>query len=308
MGLLALSHPAVQETFLRAMKSQRLHHAWILWGRRGMGKATFAERMAAYLLEGEHESQQDIQNQIKSNTHANFLRISPLEEAKTLPLERLKEVAKFVNQTSANGEWKVVLIDSLNDLNLNGMNALLKTLEEPTDKTLFFLVAHEGEGAILPTIRSRCCLLPFYPLNETSMESLFEGSYSPEQKTILCRLSQGSPGTLRQLQQSHVLELREDFLRCLTHILNKDTPVYAEVYPFVDAVLKEEKFSVFVLLLREWFHQTIKTGTQRIPFHQLMDVHDFIFHLVNSEKTLHLDQRQTLLAIFFKMEELREST
>ncbi len=305
MALVALSHPAAQETFLKAMKSQRLHHAWILWGRRGMGKRTFAEKMAEYLLEMEGESREDTQHQIKSNTHTNFLRLTPAEDTKTLPLERLKEVSKFVGQTVANGGWKVILIDSLNDMNLNGMNALLKTLEEPTDRTLFFLIAHEGEGSLLPTIRSRCCLLPFYPLNESALEPLFEGAYSPEQKAILCGLSQGSPGTLRQLQQSHVLELREDFLRCLSHILNKETPIYAEVYPFVEGILKKENFNIFVLLLREWFHQTIKLGTQRTSFHQLMDVHDSIFHLVNSEKTLHLDQRQTLLTIFFKMEELR---
>lgn len=161
-----------EQSFLSAYQSGRLHHAWLLTGPAGIGKATFAYRLARFLLSDDEEKlapegSLDIEagsltdRQIATLSHSRLLLIRRPYDAKakkfatTIPVNEVRRLKTFVGTTADQNAWRVVIVDDANELNINAANALLKSLEEPPRQTLFLLVAPEP-GRLLATIRSRC--------------------------------------------------------------------------------------------------------------------------------------------------------
>lgn len=181
-------HEHAERLFLDAFRGQRMHHAWLITGPAGIGKATFAFRAARYVLEHPDQSDPTIglhsdlsvnsdsraAAKVAAGAHPNLLHLKrPYDEKskkfKTeIPVDEVRKTQSFFGTTAAERGWRICLVDSADELNKNAANALLKTLEEPTDKGLFLIVCH-NPGRILPTIRSRCRTLP---LRELSREDL----------------------------------------------------------------------------------------------------------------------------------------
>lgn len=177
-------HEAAELMFLDAYRSGRMHHAWLITGPAGIGKATFAFRAARYLLE--HPDAGDpalalhsdlsvdagsrVAAKVAAGAHPNLLHLSrPFDEKNKrfkseIPVDEVRRTQAFFGTTAAEEGWRICVIDSADELNKNAANALLKTLEEPTDKGLYLIVCH-NPGRILPTIRSRCRTLGLRPLS-----------------------------------------------------------------------------------------------------------------------------------------------
>ncbi len=184
-------HEAAEEAFLAAFRSGRLPHAWILGGPEGIGKATFAYRVARFVLANPdpHSAavrqagtmavppDHPIARKIAAQSHGGLfvLRRQWNAEKKSMPtqipVELVRKALDFFGATAAVPGWRVCIVDSAEDLNLNGANALLKTLEEPPEKSLFLIVSHMP-GRIMPTIRSRCRSLAMRPLTRTRSSPL----------------------------------------------------------------------------------------------------------------------------------------
>lgn len=166
-------------SFRAAIASGRLHHAWLLAGPRGVGKATFAEAVLRWLLPTETDAKL-----LAAGSHPDFRRLERLPNEKTGNLARNVTVdqvralkALFAGSTS-QGARRVVIVDAIDDLERGAANALLKSLEEPPPSTIFLLISH-APGRLLPTIRSRCRTLVFRALPDDVMAAAL-AELSPE--------------------------------------------------------------------------------------------------------------------------------
>ncbi len=181
-------HDKAVEQFRRAWDSGSLHHAWLLAGQRGVGKATFAGAAATYILaqaagpkfEGPGLATPEdhaIAKLIAAGSHPDLRWLERVENEKTGKLNRnitvhqVRKLGEFMGMTAALSPWRVAVIDTIDELEPSAANALLKMLEEPPPNTAFLLVSH-APGRLLPTIRSRCRRLQFESLSDDAMTSV----------------------------------------------------------------------------------------------------------------------------------------
>lgn len=176
-------HDAQMTAFRTASAGERLHHAWLLAGPRGVGKATFATWAAHRLLDAEDPESQGAKL-IAAGSHPDFKQLERLPNEKTgnlarnITVDQVRQLRAVFATATALGERRVILIDSIDDMERGAANALLKSLEEPPASTIFLLVTHQP-GRLLPTIRSRCRTLLFRPLDDAAMTS-FLAAQMPE--------------------------------------------------------------------------------------------------------------------------------
>jgi DNA polymerase-3 subunit delta' len=203
---------AVQQ-FASAWASRKLHHAWLLAGPKGVGKASFAHAAARRVLAEaagpsfdlpriETDDGHPIVKLVEAGSHPDMRRLERLVNEKTgnlarnISVDQVRELTEFLSLTAALSPWRVVVIDSVDDLETSGANALLKILEEPPPNTLFFLVSH-APGRLLPTIRSRCRRLDFGKLDDDAMTSIL-ASHAPDlsapERQRIISMSFGSAG------------------------------------------------------------------------------------------------------------------
>jgi DNA polymerase-3 subunit delta' len=228
-----LGHQAAETRFLKAMRSGRMHHAWLLSGPKGIGKATLAYRMARKLLGGESllstsldiPEADPVAQRVEALTHGNlFVLRRPYDKKvkrfrQDIPVDRVREVSGFFQETaSETGKWRVCIIDSADELNRNSENAILKLLEEPPSNTLFILIS-SAPGRLLPTIRSRCMALELRAVPDDQILSWLSdhGRGAPELLNAAVTLSRGAPGKALALVQNADVVLRSisDYLSSL---------------------------------------------------------------------------------------------
>jgi len=224
------------EQFATAWASRKLHHAWLLAGPKGVGKATFAHAAARRVLADaagpvvnvpglESPDDHPMVKLVEAGSHPDMRRLERLVNEKTgnlnrnISVKQVRSLGEFMGMTAALSPWRVAVIDSVDDLEPAGANALLKMLEEPPPNTLFFLVTNAA-GRLLPTIRSRCRRLDFQELDDDAMTSILEAqapqlSAAERQRTVA--MSFGSAGRalafadldLGKLEEAAVAILRQ---------------------------------------------------------------------------------------------------
>jgi DNA polymerase-3 subunit delta' len=199
------------EQFANAWTSRRLHHAWLLAGPKGVGKATFAREAATRVLAEaagpavdlpgiETPSEHPVAKLLAAGSHPDFRRIERLERptgglARNISVDQVRALQKLLSVTPSMSPWRAIVIDSVDDLEASAANALLKMLEEPPANTIFFLVSH-APGRLLPTIRSRCRRLDFFPLGDEVMTSLLSRSFPDEKPGSIARLVSFADGSI----------------------------------------------------------------------------------------------------------------
>lgn len=178
------------EQFANAWTTRKLHHAWLLAGSKGIGKASFAHAAARRVLAEaagppfdlprlETDDGHPIVRLVEAGSHPDMRRLERLVNEKTgnlarnISVDQVRELGEFQGLTAALSPWRVVIIDTVDELEASGANALLKMLEEPPANTLFFLVSH-APGRLLPTVRSRCRRLDFTNLDDDAMTSILQ--------------------------------------------------------------------------------------------------------------------------------------
>lgn len=209
-----VGHETAERHILEAVTSGRMPHAWLLCGRRGIGKSTLAHRFARYLLAGEPagglfgapatldvDMEHPSIRRMRAGGHADFRRIErSLDERgrlrRDIVVEDVRDLGEFMHLTPAEGGWRIALIDAADEMTRNASNALLKLLEEPPRAAILILVAH-APGRLLPTIRSRCRRLDLRPLPGQTVVDLL-GTYlpssDPAQWAALAEIADGSIG------------------------------------------------------------------------------------------------------------------
>jgi DNA polymerase-3 subunit delta' len=215
---------AAETVFLEAFATGRMHHAWLLTGPRGIGKATLAWSIARFLLATPPleedglfgapppptslaiDLEHPVARRIAAGAEPGFKSIIRTENEKTgrmrdvISVEDIRSLAGFFQLSAADGGRRVVIVDAADDMNPQAANALLKMLEEPPARATLLLISHQP-SALLPTIRSRCRTLRLATLGAEDMATALEqaGADAGAQSSALAELSGGSVGTALRL-------------------------------------------------------------------------------------------------------------
>lgn len=196
-------HAKAEAGFLDAFRSGRFHHAWLITGPAGIGKATFAFRAARYLFEHPDPSEPGLAlhadlsvdaaspsfAKVAAGAHPNLLHLTrPYDDkAKRLkteiPVDLVRRTQTFFGTTAAEEGWRICIVDSADDLNANAANTLLKNLEEPTARGLYLIVCH-NPGRLLPTIRSRCRVLRMTGLDRNDLDRAVRTALEAQNLTV----------------------------------------------------------------------------------------------------------------------------
>lgn len=205
-------HDEVRVSFGEAMRDHRLHHAWLLYGVKGIGKASIASDLAALFLCQSPDMQNNIAcgqchacAMLHAGSHPDFAHVELLWDSKKkkynrdINIEQTRDALAFLALSGLKSKRRVLMIDGANLMNNQAANALLKGLEEPTDGSLLLMVCHDLMR--LPaTIRSRCMMQACSPLNEAEMQQVLDiQGLDKKLHALAVDLGQGSPGRVAAL-------------------------------------------------------------------------------------------------------------
>ena len=208
-----IGHETPTAAFLDALRSDRVHHAWLLAGTEGIGKARFARAAAVHLLARaagpaipghllDVPASHPVAALMAAGSHPDYRELVRLprdrtdELARSVTVEQVRGLQSLFATTPSLSPRRVVVIDAIDDLERSAANALLKSLEEPPAGAIFLLVSH-APGRLLPTIRSRCRLLRFTRLTDAETAAVLRRSLPHEDDTdvaALTRIAAGAPG------------------------------------------------------------------------------------------------------------------
>lgn len=216
-----IGHDAAWREWRSALAGERMHHGWILSGRRGVGKSAFALAAARELVAepgvaqppGDHADILYLTNLPKDDTEAKKRDDGkPYEKKRNIAVDQVRQVQQRLTTRPTLGSRRAVIIDPADDMEKGAANALLKSLEEPPAGTFFILIAHRA-GQLLPTIRSRCRILAFPEVNAADMHEILARE-APEADAAMreaaIAAAGGSPGAaidFVELDLGHMHEL-----------------------------------------------------------------------------------------------------
>ena len=228
MALMLIGHAEQGVALRAAFRSGRPHHAWLLAGPAGVGKATFARVAATWALADaagppvaadsfEVPASHPTLALIEAGSHLDLRHLVRTLDDKgklrtVIRVDEVRALQPLLRNRPALSDWRLVIVDSADELNANAANALLKNLEEPPPGTLFLVVSH-SPGRLLPTIRSRCRTLRFKPLSDTEVGIVLQAE-QPDlpaaEIAALVAVAEGSPGRALGLAASGVDALTRD--------------------------------------------------------------------------------------------------
>jgi DNA polymerase-3 subunit delta' len=208
-------HREAELALLDAYRSGRIPHAWLIGGAQGIGKATLAYRMARFVLAHREPLAPSVQaaktlavdpshpvaRHVAAGAHGGLLTLERTLNDKgvmrtVITVDETRETISFFGSTAAVEGWRVCIVDTVDELNANAANALLKILEEPPVQSLFLLVSHAPARA-LPTIQSRCRKLPLRPLAvEDVIQAAAAATHRPVDDPALAEAADAAEGSV----------------------------------------------------------------------------------------------------------------
>jgi DNA polymerase-3 subunit delta' len=215
LALEGMAAPA--QALTDALARGRLHHAWLLTGPQGVGKASFAYRAARWLLGAQLDpafgplgaSPDDpVARLVAAESHPDLLVLERNADKKAIPVDEARRLPEFFSKAPALAPYRVAIIDAADDLNVNSANAVLKTLEEPPPRGVLFLVSH-APGGLIATIRSRCRRLAFAPWPEDRVAAFAQAhlGIGAAEAAQLAHMAGGAPGRALDLAAVGALEI-----------------------------------------------------------------------------------------------------
>ena len=311
-----VGHHDAHEQMRQAFFNGTMHPVWLIAGERGIGKATLAYTMAREILEHEVQNPAIVARQINLGSYPNFLALEKGVNAegkalREINVEEGRKVSSFLRQCAAIPGWRVVIIDAVDEMNSNAANALLKILEEPPAKTVFFLITH-SLGQVLPTIRSRCCKLQLFPLSDEEIATSLGNSIAPE----LIPLSQGSIGRAIALQRTGGTKLLDLIIQAIGGALKSDwrnaqalNASFDKDNPSYDVMLDFVVWALHRLIILDHLTLPATTGdgklaalVKRKAMSHWVDVFHRVQEFLKIARTSYLDRNHILMAIFFIIE------
>ncbi len=259
-----------EAAMLAAWRSGRMPHAWLISGPRGVGKATLAFRFARHVLSGGGGqagglfagNSQDgmamdpgaaVFQRLTSLGHSDFRLVRRGVNRKTgklrqeIGVDEVRDMGQFLRLTAGEGDWRVVIIDSADEMTRSAANAALKIVEEPPPRALVLLVSH-APGRLLPTIRSRCRRLELRALSGETVKKIAARhmpDLSAEDLDELAHLAQGSAGRALSLADHGGVELHREMLAILGNYPSIDEMALDKLSDRLGRAGAEDGFRVF---------------------------------------------------------------
>lgn len=281
-----IGHAGAEAELLAAFNTGRMHHAWLLSGPQGIGKATLAWRVARFLLATPIDKGDALfaapppESLDISPDHPVARRVAALSEprlfllrrpwdakkeklATQITVEETRKLKWFFQMSAADGERRVVIVDTADEMNVSAANALLKALEEPPAETVILLVSHQP-SRLLPTIRSRCRTLRLSPLNAADhAEACAMAGIEPDPS--LHELSQGSVGDAARLQLAGGPALYASLIELLQGMPGLDRNAAVKLADAAGARGDEDRFGLTLTLIERLLGRLARTGATGTP-------------------------------------------
>lgn len=326
-----VGHKEQESEFLGACRSGRLHHAWLISGEEGIGKATLAYRMARFILAHGHDpaalaratdlfvpASDPNAHRISADAHPDLavIRRSYNVKNKALFTEvRVDDVRAGLDvfgKTAGAGGYRVCIVDSCDEMNAHSANALLKTLEEPPAQSLFLLVTHQPRR-LLPTIRSRCRALPLRPLTTEEVLRVIAGlpvfgDLAPETLHRAADLSEGSVRRALAVLDAKLLAFHDALDAILTGLPRLDPGKVDALAELVAGRTGDQMFAHFCAVCRTWLSRALRgrapTTGDLLPVSEVWDRLETQEREVN---ILNLDRRPVVVSILSDLAALQAS-
>ncbi|MGV8987116.1 MAG: DNA polymerase III subunit delta' [Cypionkella sp.] len=280
-------HQAAEDTFLSAFNSGRLHHAWLISGPKGVGKATLAWRLARFLLATPEDDggffasakpttldipdSDPVAHRLLALSEPRlFLLRRPYDEKgdrlrADITVDETRALRNFLGLSAADGGRRVVIVDSADEMNRSAANGILKLLEEPPAKVTFLLVSHQPAD-LLPTIRSRCRDLRLAPLQPKDLaEALTQAgaAIEPDDREALAQLAGGSVGEAFRLSNLDGLKLYATIVRLFSTVPRMDRPLARMLADAASNRKNPEAFDLTVTLIDAFLARLARASAMR---------------------------------------------
>jgi len=322
-----------ERTLLDAYRSGRMHHAWLIGGPKGIGKATLAYRFARFVLAHPNEGSRAVAaaadlsvvesepafRKVANRAHPNLLVLErPYDEqAKRfrteLTVPEIRKTVAFFGSTSGEAGWRIAVVDPADDMNQSSANALLKVLEEPPARSLFLIVSH-APGRALATIRSRCRRLELARLRADAIISALRAHGETDADLELAAaLAEGSLRRAIVLIEGDGIQTYRDLTRLLARLPDIDMEA---AHLFADKVSSrgnDDAWLSFSDLLAGWLNRRVRGESEpeggvppgppalRTPLERWAGVWDNLRRSTEQTDELNLDRKRTVLSILMAL-------
>ena len=316
-------HDQAQQILLESYRSERLHHAWLIGGQRGIGKATLAFQFARFMLAYPHrfsdnckhaKSLTDFGDMEPTNynsilSHPNVLHLSrpwnvtAKQYRNEITVDEVRRTIPFYGTTAGQDGWRICIVDAADEMNLNAANALLKILEEPPEQAIFLVLAH-APGRLLPTIRSRCRRLDLKPLSKENLIQAIEKydiikECTEKQLELVVQISEGSVRRAATLLANKGIEIAESFEQIFQKLPKTDVNSMITFAEKVSARNALDDFELFQDLVRSNIRRLIHQGIEKnIQLNSLVNWVE-VWEEINEKSSLvdefNLDKKQLVI-------------
>jgi len=322
-----IGHRQTEQKLLDAYRSQRLHHAWILGGPKGVGKATLAFRFARFVIANPDrfvpevaaasdlsvDPEHAVARQLSAGGHPNILHLRRPWDDKSkrfkadLPVDQVRRTVSFFGTTASAKAWRLCIVDAADDMNISSANALLKILEEPPERCLFLVLSH-APGRLLPTIRSRCRRIDLAPLSEAEIADGLrdlapDAMPGPEDLQEIALASDGSLRSAITLLSGDGLAIAKGVKRLAESAGQLDL---AAVHALADLVAtrgQSDNWENFQHIIQIWLHERMRrdlgAGLQKA--HGLIELWEKTNQAIRDADALNLDRKQVVLDFFLAL-------
>ena len=317
-------HQDAEATLLKAYRSGRIPHAWLVCGAKGVGKATLSYRMARFVLAHGNPLGSDVQRattldvsashpvarQVASGAHGGLLTLERGANDKgvlrtVITVDEVRQTIPFFGSTAALDGWRICVVDTVDELNPNAANALLKVLEEPPPRSLFLLISH-APARLLPTILSRCRKLLLRPLaaRDVLAASAQAAVLSNDDPALMeaASAAEGSVARALTLMGGDALKLHQRTSALLATLPRVDP---RELHALGDALGgggDRVALATFVDSVERWLSEQLRTergtGTNLARLARLAEVWEKITRAARDTEIYNLERKPLVFSVF----------